>query len=261
MMWANLPPCCPPRSGTAEAKASRPMTSYSHDDENLLESAPVSADALTPRGGFMARPGLKSPPRHAVVVRGGDAPVSEHIPVLRSSVPPPPPASEPAVPSANEKITLRAIPTPTPPAPQVEVALASSVPVVSDSLPPPSHAPSSRAPLSDAPFVTSPLDAAEPPRPSRSRWTIVAAAAAGLILGLASVAAKVIVPTAAEQPAQGSPLAVAAAAAPAPVVAAPVVASSATPPDRASVAPAPSSERAEPKPLRAPATSAKRSIF
>lgn len=232
------------------------MTSYSHDDEDLLDSAPVSADAITPRGGFMARPGLKVPPRHAVVVRGGDAPLSEHIPRFRSSVPPPPPTSVPSPPSTNEKITLRAIPTPA--SPKVEAVLAP--PAVSESLPPPSHAPSSRAPLSDAPFVTSPLDEApHSQRPSRSRWTIVAAAAAGLILGLASVAAKVAAPGAAAQPPQGvtltTPVAV-----PSPA-ATPVLASSVAEPAKGSAAPAPGSERPEPKPARPAAPSAKRTIF
>jgi hypothetical protein len=232
------------------------MTSNS-PAEDPLESAPVSADAITPRGGFMARPGLKSPPRHAVVVRGGDAPESEHIPLLRSSVPPPPPASEPAALSASEKITLRAIPTP--PSPNVDLAPLSAVPIVRESLPPPS-APASRAPLSDAPVVTGPLD--EPPysqRASGSRWTIVAAAAAGLILGLASVAAKVAAPGAAAQPPQGVPLAV---VAPAPSVAltTPVLAASAAP-GSVSTLPAPSGERAEPKPARSLPPSSKRSIF
>jgi len=233
------------------------MTSHSPDDEDPLDSAPVSADAITPRGGFMARPGLKVPPRHAVVVRGGDAPLSEHIPRLRSSVPPPPPTSVPAPPSTDDKITLRAIPTPA--SPKVEAMPAT--PAVIESLPPPSNAPSSRAPLSDAPFVTGALDEApRSQRPSGSRWTIVAAAAAGLILGLASVAAKVAAPGAAAQPPQGVTLA-APAALPGPAAATPVLANSAAEPAKGMAAPAPSSERAEPKALRSVPPSAKRTIF
>lgn len=259
-MWANLPPYCSPRLGAAEANASRPMTRHPPHDE-LLESAPVSADAITPRGGFMARPGLKSPPRHAVVVRGGDAPESEHIPVLRSSAPPPPPASGPAQPTTDEKVTLRAIPTPS--APRVNVAPSSSPPAVSESLPPPSYVPFSRAPLSDAPVVTSPLDASDAPssqRASGSRWAIVAAAAAGLILGLASVAAKVAGPTVAAQPPQGATLPATPAAPPA-SVAAPAEAGSAAQPSKAAPSPTAGREHAEPKLAHPPAPTVKRSIF
>jgi hypothetical protein len=237
------------------------MTSHSPDDEDPLDSAPLSADAITPRGGFMARPGLKPPPRHAVVVRGGDAPESEHIPLLRPSVPPPPPAGEPVHASSTEKITLRAIPTPS--SPKVGAVQLSTAAAVGESLPPPSHVPSSRAPLSDAPFVTSALEgpssAPQSRRSSGSRWTIVAAAAAGLILGLASVAAKVSGPGAAAQPPQGVVLPPA--AAPSPVLTTPPLASVAAQPSKASAEPAPSSERAEPKPARAATPSAKRSIF
>jgi hypothetical protein len=239
------------------------MTSYPPDDEDALGSAPVSADAITPRGGFMARPGLKSPPRHAVVVRGGDTPDSEHIPRLRPSGPPPPPVSEPPPPaSASEMITLRAIPTPTPPAAKAEAVLAASALPVVDSWPPSAPAPSSRAPLSDAPFVTSTLETASGPsfqKPSGSRWTIVAAAAAGLLLGLGSVAAKLSAPSAAAQPPPADTLSVAEVKRPL-VPAAPAVVDSAATAKRAST-PAPSSQRAESKPSRPAAPSAKRSIF
>jgi hypothetical protein len=236
------------------------MTSHPPDDDSF-ESAPVSADAITPRGGFMARPGLKSPPRHAVVVRGGDAPESEHIPVLRSSFPPPPPVSEP-VPSASEKITLRAIPTPTPPAPAVAAEPPTFAPPALESLPPPSIAPSSRAPLSDAPFVTSSLEPSTAPRTARpmgSRWTIVAAAAAGLLLGLVSVAVKLGRPSAAEQPPPADTLA-AVAVAPHPAPTLPELADSAAARQHAAPS-APSSQRSEPRPARPPAPSTKRSIF
>jgi hypothetical protein len=138
----------------------------------------------------MARPGLKSPPRHAVVVRGGDAPLTDEIPVARSSVPPPPPVEEAPI-SLSEKETLRAIPK-TPKLPSIapdpsdaaapssshdsERAAASLSPVV-ESLPPPS----------DSPFVSSERAPASRSRRIGSRWTIGAAAAAGLILGFASV--------------------------------------------------------------------------
>jgi hypothetical protein len=234
------------------------MSAQSHDDEDPLESSPVlSGEAITPRGGFMARPGLKTPPRHAVVVRGGDAPESDHIPRLRSSLPPPPP-SEPVVPSSAEKVTLRAIPTPTPPrvsavSPASE-SLAPMAPVATESLPPPSQ-----GPLSDAPLAAS-LPPPAPQRTNNSRWTIVAAAAAGLILGLASVAAKVQTQGAAAQPPSGVSL-------PAPsVVHAPTAAPSVQARALAKTpAPAPvvSAERAasEPKASRPVPPSAKRSIF
>ena len=130
-----------------------------------------SGDAITPRGGFMARPGLKSPPRHAVVVRMGDAPASEHIPVARESVPPPAP-SEPAAPASDEKVTLRAIPT----------RSSSSPPLAVESVPPPSEMPvvaSIRAPE---------LARATSRRSRRAGVTIALASAAGIVLGLASVA-------------------------------------------------------------------------
>jgi hypothetical protein len=231
------------------------MSAQSHDDEDPLESSPVmSSDAITPRGGFMARPGLKTPPRHAVVVRGGDAPESDDIPRLRSSLPPPPP-SEPVVPSNDEKVTLRAIPTPKPPsvteASPASDSLAPSPPAATESLPPPSQ-----GPLSDAPLVAS-----LPPPASQSvknsRWTIVAAAAAGLVLGLASVAAKVQSQGVAAQPPSGVSLPAA------PSVHAPAVAPSAQAHAIAKTpasAPAVSVER-EPKASRTAPPSAKRSIF
>lgn len=234
------------------------MSAHSHDDEDPLDSAPaLSGDAITPRGGFMARPGLKTPPRHAVVVRGGEAPESDDIPRLRSSLPPPPP-SEPVVPSSAEKVTLRAIPTPTPPrvsavSPASE-SLTPAPPVASESLPPPSQ-----GPLSDAPLVAS-VPPPAPLRPNNSRWTIVAAAAAGLVLGLASVAAKVKSQGAAAQPPSGASLPALS------VVRSPPVAPSAhvraianTP----ASAPIVSAERAasEPKASRPAVPSAKRSIF
>jgi hypothetical protein len=170
-------------------------SSHSPDDEDPLDSAPAtSGEALTPRGGFMARPGMKTPPRHAVVVRGGDAPESEDIPLARSSFPPPPPPSAPAPPSASEKITLRAIPTPSSPpdaAPEATSApFVASVPPVVESLPPPS----------DAAVVASVRGPASARRTRGSRWTIVAAAAAGLLLGFASVAARMRAADVAAQP-------------------------------------------------------------
>ncbi len=235
-------------------------SSHSSDDEDPLDAAALSDEAVTPRGGFMARPGLKSPPRHAVVVRGGDAPESEHIPLLRSSLPPPPPASEPAVPSASEKSTLRAMSTP----PAARAAPVSDVPPAApaavESVPP-----SSYAPLSDAPLVAdlseAPSNGPASQRPARSRWTIVAAAVAGLVLGLASVAARVHAPGPAAQPQP--------AVTPAPVASTPAAAlpSSATatarPPAAAPPEASPSEEGrgGEPKAARQPTPSAKRSIF
>lgn len=161
----------------------------SHDDPSPEAGPASSQDALTPRGGFMARPGLKPPPRHAVVVRGGDAPVSEAIPVARSSFPPPAP-SEPEPLSLSEKATLRAIPT-------AKLPRISSV--VFDEPPPraPSEPPlgprliESAPPPSDAPLVQSIPPESSLPRSCRrsSSWTILAAGAAGLLLGLASVLA------------------------------------------------------------------------
>jgi len=173
-------------------------SSFPPDNDDSIDSArALSGDAITPRGGFMARPGFKSPPRHAVVVRGGDAPESEHIPRFRSSIPPPPPPAEPSPPSNDERITLRAIPTSAGSKPPVAPAV--------ESLPPASasgDAPLSASPLSDAPFVSSVVESGAPEsrRSGRSRWTIFAAAAAGLVLGLGSVAARVYAPGAPEQP-------------------------------------------------------------
>jgi hypothetical protein len=142
------------------------------------------SDIETPRGGFMARPGLKAPPRHAVVVRCGEAPEPEEIPIARSSFLPPPPV-EAAPESLSEKVTLRAIPTPR--APELAVATAAhsatqmALPPVLESAPPPS----------DAPVVASVLERLSPvPRSrhaQRSRLTILAAALAGLVLGIVSV--------------------------------------------------------------------------
>lgn len=168
-----LPPARDPRSDPADAP-------------------PESEETVTPRGGFMARPGLKRPPQHAVVVRVGDAPPSEHIPVLRSSVPPPPPADdltaapppepspEPSPDSESQKVTLRApmaaAPTPAPaPASARELARSTALPSSIESAPPPS----------DMPVVASLPPAAT--RTQRSRWAIALAAGAGLVLGLASV--------------------------------------------------------------------------
>jgi hypothetical protein len=194
-------------------------------DDDSPDGPAISREAETPRGGFMARPGLKVPPRHAVVVRVGDAPQSEDIPVARPSVPPPPPPpSEPPAVSSSQKITVRAIPTPSTPPPPLAVresipggaipggaipggaipggqsardprdqaTIASLLPGELARLRELEHTPSSAAPLSDAPLVSNLHDSEAPSsrRPSSSRWTIVAAAAAGLVLGLASVATR-----------------------------------------------------------------------
>jgi hypothetical protein len=138
------------------------------------------SDVETPRGGFMARPGLKAPPRHAVIVRCGDAPEPEEIPVARSSFLPPPPL-EPEAERSNEKVTLRAIPTAR--VPQLAVAIAAP-----STLPSPARALESAPPPSDAPVVVeraSPVPQSR--RARRSRLTILAAAAAGLLLGIVSV--------------------------------------------------------------------------
>lgn len=170
-------------------------SSDSHEDPSP-DSGPVfSREALTPRGGFMARPGLKPPPRHAVVVRGGDAPVTEAIPVARSSFPPPAPIepeSEPAPISMSEKVTLRAIPTPK--LPRISSVVFDDPPPSpreSEPAPPSYVALESAPPPSDAPLVQSipPASSRAGSRRNGSGWTIVAAGAAGLILGLASVLA------------------------------------------------------------------------
>lgn len=238
-----------------------------HDDDPPDSGAALSGDAVTPRGGFMARPGFKSPPRHAVVVRGGDAPGSEHIPRFRSSIPPPPPAAEPAAPSNDEMATLRAIPTPL----SRKVAPAPEAAPVVESLPPPS-APLSAAPLSDAPFVANAFasGAPESQRRGRSRWAIFAAAAAGLMLGLGSVAARVYAPGLAAQP---SPAATLIQSAATPLVATapsapPALASSAAPlrglpPATPASEPSSAAEGvpSDSKPGRQAAPSVKRSIF
>ena len=166
------------------------------DDASPDDSGPTSSrDAVTPRGGFMARPGMKVPPRHAVIVRVGDAPESDDIPLARSSVPPPPPSEPaPAPVSASEKITLRAIRAPS--APQA----------VAPTSRPPSEPPPSCGPLSDAPLIAAsvrPTDSSLSGSRRQSRgstWTIALAAAAGLVLGLASVASRMKAPEAAVQP-------------------------------------------------------------
>jgi hypothetical protein len=145
--------------------------SYPPDDDT--DQGEPSREAVTPRGGFMARPGLKQPPRHAVVVRVGDAPATGEIPLARQSKPPP----EPALPPSNrslaqdDKVTLRAVPTPSAPR-------AADLPPVIESVPPPS----------DMPVVAS----VRPPERSktsrRSGAAIAWAAAAGIVLGLGSVA-------------------------------------------------------------------------
>jgi hypothetical protein len=203
-------------------------SSDSHDDDPADSGPAYSRDAVTPRGGFMARPGLKVPPRHAVVVRVGDAPESEHIPLARPSVPPPPPASEPAPVSASEKITLRAIPTPSTPPPNIE------------SMPPPSDAPfaaSVRSPDSSVPSSRR--------RNGGSSWTIALAAAAGLLLGLASVVTRAHGPERAAQalPASPSPIA---AQQPAPAHVAAAAAADATPPTESPAAAAAPSSAAAP---------------
>lgn len=174
--------------------------------EDLIpESGTVlSRQILTPRGGFMARPGLKQPPRHAVVVRGGDAPVTEEIPIARSSFLPPPPPSDAEARAVAEKETLRAIPRRSAPPPDLTPAPLAVMPeVAGQSFLPPAPRPvaldslrpviESIPPPSDAPVVTGVDDASEPRsrRRQRSRWTIVAAAALGLMLGMVSVATTV----------------------------------------------------------------------
>jgi hypothetical protein len=171
------------------------MSHFDSSDSDPPDVSPVSSGQVeTPRGGFMARPGLKAPPRHAVVVRVGDAPQSEEIPVARSSFPPAPPSFLPPE-SLSEKITLRAIPTPRtaqalarPAAPAVAQVAAATMaappaplPPVLESVPPPS----------DAPVVTKVEERSSSvphsQRAARSRFTILAAALAGLVLGIVSV--------------------------------------------------------------------------
>jgi len=174
------------------------MSIHSHDDDGTSDSV-ISRAVLTPRGGFMARPGLKTPPRHAVVVRGGNADVSDEIPVARSSCPPPaspsnPPPSDEARIASCDKVTLPAIPrlpviempqgetemfdTVLPPPP--DSAPAAWTPRSVESVPPPSDAPVASNVRNTAPTIPAPR--------RRSRWTIVAAAAIGLLLGIVSIA-------------------------------------------------------------------------
>jgi hypothetical protein len=249
------------------------MSTHSHDDDSSSDLSPVVSRAvLTPRGGFMARPGLKNPPRHAVVVRGGNAELSGEIPVARSSCPPPPPAveqrpSDPAPVASCDKVTIPALPR-LPTIDLSERVTAKLDPV----LPPPDSAPAAWAPRSigsvpppsDAPFATnvreSTLSAGAVKR--RSGWTIVAAAAIGLLLGLASIASTLgRAHSAAQQQPEAQPLGVAPpnapAARPLPVPQAPAT--------RRDSAPAPSALSAAATPAQPPAPSPaparKKSIF
>lgn len=249
------------------------MSHFDPSSSDPSDANPVSSGQLeTPRGGFMARPGLKAPPRHAVVVRQGDAPQSEHIPVARSSMPPPPPES------LNEKVTVRAIPTPRPPEPETLLP----PPVIETARVPrdlfPSTAPiaatlESACPPSDAPVVAPLADEEAPPSRAKRRglpWlTILAAALAGLALGIISVVTTVRVREAtAEGPAEQPNVVQPAAAAAAPVAAPAVV--SAQQPEPAAVVPAepvaveaPEPAPAEQESLAKPAArpTPKRSIF
>jgi hypothetical protein len=227
------------------------------DPDDDLEEPPLTRDAITPRGGFMARPGLKAPPRHAVVIRGGDVEPSEDIPEARGSQPPPAPAFELPPVSSDEKVTLRAIPTgnvePTPKSElptQLDLSLPHPVALPLESLPPPS----------DMPVVASvpapDFAQARARRRSRSRWTVVAAAAAGILLGLASIAATRF-QSERESTATASP------AVPAEVLA-PAVPSLAPPPSASSDAPSPAaapSQQVSAPPERARPAGSKRSIF
>lgn len=205
--------------------------SYPPDDDS--DQGEPSREAVTPRGGFMARPGLKEPPRHAVVVRVGDAPATGEIPLARQSKPPPEPVLLPSISSLaeDEKVTLRAIPTPSAPR-------AVELPPVIESVPPPS----------DMPVVAS----VRPPEPERSKTSrrsgaaIAWAAAAGLVLGLGSVAMSRLA-----KPASGSatPAAAGVSEQPLEAVAAPVELAPARP--LASSAPVPS-QRVAPPPSAAP---------
>lgn len=201
------------------------MSQFDSSESEPPDSSPISSGEIeTPRGGFMARPGLKAPPRHAVVVRVGDAPRSEDIPVARSSFPPPPPSVPPPE-SQSEKVTLRAIPTPRSPnvaalaptaddtAASLAVAASAAVqptrlmpPVVFESAPPPSDAPV----VANVEERLTPLPRSR--RAARSHLTILAAALAGLILGIVSVVTTVHVRDAgtsagvAAAPLEGTPL-------------------------------------------------------
>lgn len=209
----------------------------------------------------MARPGLKPPPRHAVVVRGGDAPITEAIPVARSSFPPPAPSEPaPAPLSASDKATLRAIPAAR--VPRIStVVFDQPTPTPRASEPPPSHAAlESAPPPSDAPLVQSipPVSAEPRSRRRSSGWTIVAAGAAGLILGLASVLAT-----------RGSGVNApeASIAAAAPIVEAPQPAAAEAAPATASATPSVSAPPSAPKarveatPAKPPIATIKKSIF
>ena len=200
-MWESMPPFPPLPAELDDLELSLHMSTDSQDNDSTSDlGSVVSCPVPTPRGGFMARPGLKTPPRHAVVVRGGHAAISEEIPVARSSCPPPPPGlstpSQPAPTASSEKITLPAIRTPKPPA----IRALNDVPKLETMLPPPpdsapsAWAPRGRAesspPPSDAPVATSvpPLTQSVLPSRRRSGWAIVIAAAVGLLLGLVSIA-------------------------------------------------------------------------
>jgi hypothetical protein len=214
----------------------------------------------------MARPGLKPPPRHAVVVRGGDAPISEAIPVARSSFPPPP-HEVPPPPSLDEKATLRAIPAAARVPRFSSVVFEESPPSSRCSAPPARGAAlESAPPPSDAPLAQSipPEHDAVPTRRKPSAWAILAAAAAGLTLGLTSVlatfhrepapfAAVQAAPVVAPPEVQTAPVALAPppVLAPAPSAPAPVTSASAA-------APAREAADAAPKP---PAPAPKKTIF
>jgi hypothetical protein len=175
------------------------MSQFDSTDSDPSDSSPISSGQVeTPRGGFMARPGLKAPPRHAVVVRGGDAPESAEIPIARSSFPPPPPASFPPPESLSEKVTLRAIPTPRAAAVIARAAAYAPVPAVAPVAPTMAAEPTrlpvaleSVPPPSDAPVVANVDERSSSvprsQRAARSRLAILAAATAGLVLGVVSV--------------------------------------------------------------------------
>ena len=241
------------------------MSQFDSSESDPPDSSPISSGEIeTPRGGFMARPGLKAPPRHAVVVRVGDAPLDEAIPLARSSFPPPPP-SEPPPESPSEKVTLRAIPTPRSPTyvivdpgmlPVIETPVA---PGVVESVPPPS----------DAPVVANVVERVSSGprsrRAARSRLTILAAAAAGLVLGIISVVTTVrvresSVAAPAAAPPAGVALGEAVATKPARPAAVPSAAPAASLASDVSPVKPDAARAAQPSPApRAPAT--KRSIF
>jgi hypothetical protein len=195
------------------------MSTHLRDDDGQSEFGVVSRPVPTPRGGFMARPGLKTPPRHAVVVRGGNAPVSSEIPVARSSAPPPPPSEAAAQPqpevsvSSSDKVTVRALRTPGPPTVgesgerlQVPAPLpAHDAPITPRS----AGALESTPPPSDGPVAKSVLETTGQGRAARRRsnWPIVIAAAIGLLLGLVSVAMRAQVSPGAAARSEAEPLA------------------------------------------------------